>query len=226
MARKRITKERALLTLIEAKKSMDKGNFNSYAFRMQYPEWGQFACILKKNGVLKKQNQKYFWLSIEPNMNMVDKLLEIYYEKQAFNRSTHLEKLSQKESVIFEEQDVKHTSELSFDYDEPKTTDSVLSFPISSESLEIDITSEIQKLKQTIEDKDKLIAKQTEKLSEQEKYISETNKVMRSYLDDIDVLEKEFVELKKSINNQNNLYIKPNSKKIKFLGIPLYSVEY
>ena len=42
MARKKITKERALLTLIEAKKSMDKSEFNSYSFRMQYPEWGQF----------------------------------------------------------------------------------------------------------------------------------------------------------------------------------------
>jgi len=233
MARKKITKERVLLTLTEAKKSMDKSEFNSYSFRMQYPEWGQFGCILKKNGVFKKQNQKYFWLSIEPNMNMVDKLLEIYYKKQSINRSNHLEKLSQKKSVIVEEQDVKSTSDLSFDYVEPKTTDSTLSSTIPYESFEIVNATEFKKLKQTIEDDDKLIniqkdtiAKQTEKLAEQLDYIIDLEEIMENYKQDMDTLEKEFTELKKSINNQNNLFIKPNSKKIKVLGIPLYSVEY
>jgi hypothetical protein len=233
MARKKITKERVLLTLTEAKKSMDKSEFNSYSFRMQYPEWGQFGCILKKNGVFKKQNQKYFWLSIEPNMNMVDKLLEIYYKKQSINRSNHLEKLSQKKSVIVEEKDVKSTSDLSFDYAEPKTTDSTLSSIMPYESFEIVNTTEFQKLKQTIKDDDELIniqkdiiANKNEKIVGQESYISELEEIMKNYKQNIDAIEKEFVELKNSINNQNNLFIKPNSKKIKVLGIPLYSVEY
>jgi len=233
MARKKITKERVLLTLTEAKKSMDKSEFNSYSFRMQYPEWGQFGCILKKNGVFKKQNQKYFWLSIEPNINMVDKLLEIYYKKQSINRSNHLEKLSQKKSVIVEEKDVKSTSDLSFDYAEPKTTDSTLSSIMPYESFEIVNTTEFQKLKQTIKDDDELIniqkdiiANKNEKIVGQESYISELEEIMENYKQNIDAIEKEFVELKNSINNQNNLYIKPNSKKIKVLGIPLYSVEY
>lgn len=226
MARKKITKERALLTLIEAKKSMDKSDFNSYSFRMQYPEWGQFGCILKKNGVFKKQNQKYFWLSIEPNMNMVNKLLEIYYKKQSISRSNHLEKLSQKKSVIFEEQDVKHTSDLSFDYDEPKTTQPTLQIP-EFENAEF---NKLEKLnfenERLIENQKETIKKQDEKLVNQFSYISDLEEIIEHYKKDIDTIEKEFVELKKSISHQNNLFIKPNSKKIKFLGIPIYSVEY
>ena len=226
MARKKITKERVLLTLTEAKKSMDKSEFNSYSFRMQYPEWGQFGCILKKNGVFKKQNQKYFWLSIEPNMNMVDKLLEIYYKKQSINRSNHLEKLSQKKSVIVEEQDVKSTSDLSFDYVEPKTTDSTLSSTIPYESFEIVNISEFNKLEKHNFENERLIESQKETIVGQDSYISELEEIIKNYKQNIDAIEKEFVELKNSINNQNNLYIKPNSKKIKVLGIPLYSVEY
>jgi len=228
MARKRITKERALLTLIEAKKSMDKGNFNSYSFRIQYPEWGQFACILKKNGVLKKQNQKYFWLSIEPNMNMVNKLLEIYYKKQAINRSTHLEKLSQKNSVIVEEQDLKSTSDLSFDYTEPKTTYPTLSFPISQdsvpepkknieevedkESAEFDTLIEIDSDKKLIIAFQRALENVKSKNITQANHISKLSGAISDYKQKIDKQEKYISDLEKNKSASQETIAKQTEK--------------
>ena len=159
-------------------------------------------------------------------MNMVNKLLEIYYKKQSISRSNHLEKLSQKKSVIFEEQDVKYTSDLSFYYDEPKTTQPTLQIP-EFENAEF---NKLEKLnfenERLIENQKETIKKQDEKLVNQFSYISDLEEIMENYKKDIDTIEKEFVELKKSISHQNNLFIKPNSKKIKIFGIPIYSVEY
>jgi|688.fasta_scaffold552278_2 hypothetical protein len=237
--RKKITVTRTLTTLIEAKKRMDENKFNSYSFRIEYPEWGAFCSILKKNGVIEKSRMKNTWISIEPNLHMAEKVLSVYHQKTIIARNNYISKKAEKTDEIIEE-----ISELSFyrseNSTEPKTTHPTLQIPEFENIVKepenltrFDVVSEFNKLEKLnfenerlIENQKETIKKQDEKLVNQFSYISDLEEIMEHYKKDIDTIEKEFVELKKSISHQNNLFIKPNSKKIKIFGIPLYSVEY
>lgn len=258
--RKKITESRTLKALVEAKKRMDENNFNSYSFRIEYPEWGAFCSILKKNGIIEKSRTKNTWISIEPNIHMAKKVLSIYHEKSVIARDNYLARQAGKKDEIIEEIAKSTLSFYSSENDsETKTTQPTLEIPEFSntviepktdvericvlddpkeyeqedDDIVIQINENINKIEKINFENERLIKsqretikKQDEKLVNQFSYISDLEEIMEDYKKDIDTLEKEFTELKKSINNQNNLFIKPNSKKIKFLGIPLYSVEY
>lgn len=218
MARKRITQELLLNVLIEAKKEMDANTFNSYLFRAQHPTWGVLNPILVEKGVIQKVHSNYKWITIDANIHMAREVLVLYRKRIETNYAKRMGKESSElnNTISFEEL-VK----------EAKTVMSV------EPEVKINPSEECYRLAKIISENEELIniqkdtiANQNEKLSNQFSYISDLEEIMEDYKKDIDTLEKEFTELKKSINNQNNLYIKPNSKKIKVLGIPLYSVEY
>ena len=221
--RRKITVTRTLKTLIEAKERMDENDFNSYSFRIEYPEWGAFCSILKKNGVIEKSRMKHTWISIEPNLHMAEKVLSVYHQKVIIARNNYISKKAEKTDEI-----INKSNESVFTLEDYFDSEKKVNFP----SFE-PIVDENDSLHKFIEEKDKIIdnqketiKKQDEKLVNQFSYISDLEEIMENYKKDIDTIEKEFVELKKSISHQNNLFIKPNSKKIKFLGIPIYSVEY
>lgn len=267
--KKPLTPEKILDILILAKEQMDLGIMNRAVFYANHPQWASINSILIRHGVIRKEYDKYRWLASAPDLkmakgvitNMKYKSNESRLKRKNYSRET-IDKVLKKYNIslfdsVEHELDVelkKEPTKSNYDVDDMELffdDESKKGYMLARDSfsdkiytlvdkpnnpqpeVNINPSEECYRLAKIISENEELIniqketiAKQTEKLSEQEKYISETNKVMRSYLDDIDILEKEFVELKKSINNQNNLYIKPNSKKIKFLGIPLYSVEY
>ena len=298
--KKPLTPEKILDILILAKEQMDLGIMNRAVFYANHPQWASINSILIRHGVIRKEYDKYRWLASAPDLKMAKGVItnikyksnESRLKKKNYSREMIdkvLKKYNISLSVEHELDELKKEStksnydvndmELFFDdkskkgyiatdsfsdkiytlYDKPNNPQPEVSINPSEECYRL--AKIIYENEELINIQKETIAKQTEKLSEQEKYITETNKVMRSYLDDIDILEKEFVELKRSIGayreerdelygimendkqnidtlekdiidlkenikNQNNIYIKPNSKKIKFLGIPIYSVEY
>jgi len=218
MARKRITQELLLNVLIEAKKEMDANTFSSYLFRAQHPTWGVLNPILVEKGVIQKVHSKYKWITIDANIHMAKEVLVLYRKRIETNYAKRMGKESSKlnNTISFEEL-VKET----------ETLIGVKPEPIKTPLEECDRLAKIIADNEEIMDiQEKTIVNKNKKLAEQLDYISDLEELMENYKQNIDTLEKEFVELKNSINNQNNLYIKPNSKKIKVLGIPLYSVEY
>lgn len=246
--KKKLTAERILVTLIEVKKTMDENDFNSYSFRIKHPEWGALCSILKTNGIVKKNNMKMNWVSIEPNLHMAKKVLSIYHEKSIIARDNYLARQALKRDDIIQE--VSDLTKLDWLAEENSSEDIEINIK-ENEMIEgtggIGIMEEINKLEKVNFENERLIeiqkdtiAKQAEELASQEKTIDthdeqiesmdnlvdEYEKSLQFYQGHIDTLEKEFTELKKSINNQNNLFIKPNSKKIKIFGISIYSVEY
>jgi uncharacterized coiled-coil protein SlyX len=248
MAKQKINPINILNVLEKAKFEMDAGTFNSYLFRANHPSYGFLNPILVEKGTIRKENSKYKWIGFYPDIELAKELLFLHKIRLENNK---LRKTKEKNAgdleVFFEEKTESNiNSELTFEANEENVMDWHGAVAKIAEQ-----ENHISELEKILTAKQEQLNKRNTALIQQKKYISELDEILQSYKENFEVLQEEFVELKENAMAHKNKKIaeqekyisdlekqlselkniakpktKSNSKKVKILGIPIYSVEY
>jgi hypothetical protein len=224
--KQQITPKYILQMLQEIKELADNEVFRSSEFKERYRSFPTFRSIIYAKGLLKKNIYGVEkWCSILPNIVMAQEVYKLYKSKyqdvqikyaikkqKIENESIYVdgieleELISPKESIIDEE---------------PKFVSNGNLIENSSSSLQEIISKKVF----DIDYQKKLIEAKIEKIDNQDKYNLDLENAISDYKELYSSLEKEFTELKNNVLKDNSP-TKPNKKKIKILGIPIYSIEY
>lgn len=213
--RKNYTTDGVLIMLQEIKGLSDINQFSTKEFLIEHPSFYTFRKHLYQKGLIKKIFGKEKWISIEPNRIMASEILKIYKSHQNELKEARLDKLK-----IIKESQESIQKELPIEY----LNDSfVLSKKEELESLQErhdlliqennKLNNECADLKFSLHNNQQFVADYERQLKKAEKeFALSKNKAIAN-------CKEEIKYLKEKLNK------KLNSRKFRFLGITIFSIE-